>query len=456
MPRPTLPCQKPADFADETNHGRKPRRVKAAPWPQSELPPEYTGDEILGDASYSAAQKGNGMARAIHRFQSGTDVLALQMDALYKAAPASVLTIFGGLIAISAYWSPQAKTGLLIWFFCICAPAAAYAIGAIARRSGRPKGWGPVAWSHVSKAIFLISGLAWGIGGAWMLSIGDHSQTLVICCVVMGAITCTFPNVVYEPAHFLFQVPILAIFTITLAASDVEFGGLLAIAAALLCIALVVMARAVGSQLTLALHLSLENKQLAEDLAERGIALERANRQLSVEALTDPLTGMANRRQLMNFMRTNAGRTALLIADIDHFKSYNDSFGHVDGDICLVLVAGALQNAIRPGKDLAARLGGEEFAVILSDLSQDEAIAVADRIRSNVQTLIDGHPRQIRRPVTISIGLAYRSSERDKTHADLMEEADTALYQAKNSGRNRVSAHASPSGDLPGAAPARA
>ena len=86
----------------------------------------------------------------------------------------------------------------------------------------------------------------------------------------------------------------------------VEFGGLLAIAAALLCIALVVMARAVGSQLTLALHLSLENKQLAEDLAERGIALERANRQLSVEALTDPLTGMANRRQLMNFMRTNA------------------------------------------------------------------------------------------------------------------------------------------------------
>ena len=120
-----------------------------------------------------------------------------------------------------------------------------------------------------------------------------------------------------------------------------------------------------------------------------------------------------------------------MIADIDHFKSYNDSFGHVDGDICLVLVAGALQNAIRPGKDLAARLGGEEFAVILSDLSQDEAIAVADRIRSNVQTLIDGHPRQIRRPVTISIGLAYRSSERDKTHADLMEEADTALYQAR-------------------------
>jgi diguanylate cyclase (GGDEF)-like protein len=192
------------------------------------------------------------------------------------------------------------------------------------------------------------------------------------------------------------------------------------------------------------LRLSLENRQLAEDLAEHGAALERANRELVVETLTDPLTGLANRRQLMNFMRAITGRCALLIVDVDHFKSYNDSFGHVDGDLCLVLAAEALQQSIRPGPDLVARQGGEEFALVLGGLSQDEALAMAELVRANVQALADLHPRKIRRTVTVSIGLAYRDDDRQKTNADLMEDADAALYEAKNSGRNRVCARAMP------------
>ena len=454
MPRPTLPRQKCRQTLQmtQTTGETAPRDREGVPENRTHVitPVPGLGDEKLGDGRYIAAAERNGMAKAMHQLESGTDVLALQMDALYKAAPASLLTIFGGAVAITAYWSPQAHTGLLIWFFCICIPALAYGAGAIARRRGLPKSWGPVEWSHASKAIFLMGGVTWGMGGAWMLSIGDHRQTLVICCVVMGAVTCSFPNVVYVPAHYLFQVPIFVILTVALAVSDVEFGGLLAIASVLLCIALIVMAQAMGAQLTRAMRLSLENKRLAEDLAKHGAALERANRQLSVEALTDPLTGMANRRQLMTFMRAGTGRTTLLIADIDHFKSYNDSFGHVDGDLCLVLVAGALQDAIRTGQDLAARLGGEEFAVILSDLTQDEALAVAERIRGNVQALAEQHPREMRRVVTLSIGLAYRDGQQQKSDAALMEEADAALYQAKNSGRNLVCIGFAPPAAPPG------
>lgn len=374
------------------------------------------------------------------RHRSETDILGLQMDALFKAAPASVLSIFGGLIALATYWSPQTQSGLLLWFAIVCTPALTHITSAVLRHRGIPASWGPVAWSHLIKVIYVTSGLAWGVGGAWMLTIGDDHQTLVICCLVMGAVTCTFPAIVYGAAYNLFQVPIFTMFAITLASGDIEYGGLLAIASVLLCMALAVIAKAMGSQLTLALRLSVENKQLAEQLAAHGAALERANRELIVEALTDPLTGLANRRQLMNFMRTSAGRSSLLIVDIDHFKSYNDSFGHVDGDLCLVLVAEALQQSIRPGRDLAARLGGEEFAIVLGGLSTHEAIGMAELVRSNVEALASLHPRKIRRPVTVSIGLAHRDGDRQPSNGVLMEEADAALYQAKNSGRNRVCA----------------
>ncbi|WP_426240406.1 diguanylate cyclase [Pararhizobium sp. DWP1-1-3] len=378
------------------------------------------------------------MAKGRHQVRGTTDVLALQMDALFKAAPASVLSIFGGLIALAAYWAPQTQSGLLVWFTIVCVPALAHIASAVLRHKGIPQGWGPVAWSHLVKAIYLTAGTAWGVGGAWMLTIGDDHQTLVICCLAMGAVTCTFPAIVYGAAYNLFQVPIFTLFAITLASGDIEYGQLLALASVLLCIALAIIARGMGSQLTLALRLSLENKQLAEELADHGAALERANRELIVETLTDPLTGLANRRQLMNFMRASAGRSSLLIVDIDHFKSYNDSFGHVDGDLCLVLVADALQTSIRPGRDLAARFGGEEFAIILGDLSQEQAVEVAELVRGNVQSLLTLHARKIRRMVTVSIGFAHRDDDRQKPNATLMSEADAALYEAKNSGRNRV------------------
>jgi diguanylate cyclase (GGDEF)-like protein len=127
-----------------------------------------------------------------------------------------------------------------------------------------------------------------------------------------------------------------------------------------------------------------------------------------------------------------------MILDIDHFKSYNDTFGHVEGDACLVTVARTLVGSVRPEHDLVARLGGEEFAVVLGDVSTQEALARAETIRANVQALPTSGAQRVRRRVTVSIGVSIREAERPKSLSDLMEEADAAVYRAKSDGRNRV------------------
>ncbi|MBW6423121.1 diguanylate cyclase [Rhizobium sp. XQZ8] len=367
------------------------------------------------------------------------DVLALQMDALYKGAPAAVLSIFGAAFGSIAYWSPENRTMLIVWLACISTVALFHLATALLRHWGLPKSWSPVAWSHLVKGIYIAAGLSWGIGGAILLQHGDEHQALVICCLAMGAVSVTFPVIVYTPAYCLFQTPIFLSFTYGLAISNLEYGMLLSVAAALLSMVLLIIAYSMGGQMVLALRLSQENRLLVEQLAERGMALEAVNRDLTVQTLTDPLTGLANRRQLMGFMRRATGRCALLIVDVDHFKSYNDTFGHGDGDICLVLVAEALQRSVQEANDLVARQGGEEFAIVLTDLGEDRAFDVAELIRSNVQALYPTNPRKVHRQITVSIGFAYRDAELHKTTADLMAEADAALYEAKNSGRNRVS-----------------
>lgn len=366
------------------------------------------------------------------------DVLALQMDALYRAAPASVLSIAGALIAVYVYWSPENATGLLLWFSAVSAVALFHLAGAMVRQRGHPQGATPVFWARMVGGIYFASGLSWGVGSAWMLGLGNEQQALVTCCLAMGAVTVTFPAVVYLPAYNLFQIPIFTMCAVGLVLSPLEFGAVLAVASALICVFAAIIGQGMSAQLVLALRLSIENRHLAQSLEERGSALEALNRDLIVQNLTDPLTGVANRRQLMSFARAASGSCAILIIDVDHFKQYNDSFGHTEGDHCLVLVAGALRQSVRRKIDLVARHGGEEFAVVLVDLSEAEARRIAEDIRIGVQALHKEHPQQIRRPVTVSVGLAYRGAGAATSAADLMEQADTAVYAAKKAGRNLV------------------
>jgi diguanylate cyclase (GGDEF)-like protein/PAS domain S-box-containing protein len=167
--------------------------------------------------------------------------------------------------------------------------------------------------------------------------------------------------------------------------------------------------------------------------------LNALNSRLAELATTDSLTGLANRRTLDVFLRrefASARRLSVLLLDIDHFKSFNDSLGHQAGDECLKSVAAVLADATAGTASLSARYGGEEFALILPDVTEEAALKIADEVRLKVRALGIVNGACDRGYVTVSIGIAAKSLG-TQSEAALLGEADHALYAAKRQGRNR-------------------
>ncbi len=171
---------------------------------------------------------------------------------------------------------------------------------------------------------------------------------------------------------------------------------------------------------------------------------------LGRQARSDSLTGIANRREFdrvleLEWRRAIRSRAplSLLLMDIDHFKSYNDAHGHAAGDACLRQVALAIRGALRRAADLAARYGGEEFACILPATRPAGALALAGAIAGSLRGLGIPHPRRAGAGVvTLSAGVATATPSPRQPPARLLEAADSALYQAKRAGRDRVVATA--------------
>ncbi len=174
--------------------------------------------------------------------------------------------------------------------------------------------------------------------------------------------------------------------------------------------------------------------------------LTRRNSELGELALRDVLTGLANRRSYERWKvlawsaaEASGNSIGLLILDVDNFKLYNDSFGHDGGDMCLRAVAHCLSEQLRGTTDMVARVGGEEFAILLPGADLEAAGAVAERVRHAVELLDMPHAHGAANPmVTISCGAASLAAVPGRTPEDLFAAADGALYAAKNGGRNRV------------------
>jgi diguanylate cyclase (GGDEF)-like protein len=185
--------------------------------------------------------------------------------------------------------------------------------------------------------------------------------------------------------------------------------------------------------------------ELRQLLQERTQQLEAANQQLEALSFSDSLTGIANRRafdQSLDGEWRRAVRSkqpiSLLMIDIDHFKSFNDTYGHQAGDRCLAAVAGALGGLARRAGDRVARYGGEEFAALLPATDAAGGLAIAERMRAAVEALHLPNQAGIGGHVTISVGRATVESTEGMSPDALVAAADAALYEAKRSGRNRV------------------
>ena len=173
------------------------------------------------------------------------------------------------------------------------------------------------------------------------------------------------------------------------------------------------------------------------------IANLRLREALRTQSIRDPLTGLFNRRFLEDWLEREFQRSqrqaktlSILMIDFDHFKRFNDTFGHQSGDIALREVCGVIQRSVR-ASDFVCRIGGEELAVVLPDTSITDALPLAEMLRAEVQQRVITRGAQTLDSITISIGVASAPQDAHTSEA-LIHAADTALYAAKHAGRNRV------------------
>jgi len=174
--------------------------------------------------------------------------------------------------------------------------------------------------------------------------------------------------------------------------------------------------------------------------------LARINEKLKSLSITDELTKLNNRRSFLEYMdmvwkqgqRLNQPISVMLL-DIDYFKKYNDSLGHLEGDKALIAVAQSLKNQVKRETDFVARFGGEEFVCLLPFINKDEAIEFAKSMVKSIEDLNITHPKsEISKYVTVSVGISTGVPDKNNSMTQLLDNADKALYTAKESGRNRA------------------
>lgn len=200
--------------------------------------------------------------------------------------------------------------------------------------------------------------------------------------------------------------------------------------------------RMAREQLKLREHALVEsNKRLQVSLNE----IEILKRDLIEQASRDPLTNLYNRRYFDVAVQRELARCereakplTLILMDLDHFKNFNDHYGHAAGDVCLRVVANSIQDSAKRATDLAVRYGGEEFLLLLPDTDDEDAMRMAEDLRAAVEKLAMEHRHSPHGLVTLSLGVAVNKPEYQQDAQQLIRSADVALYAAKASGRNRT------------------
>ena len=194
-------------------------------------------------------------------------------------------------------------------------------------------------------------------------------------------------------------------------------------------------------------HETARRKARETELLEVTHQLQEANERLQSLSFLDGLTGIANRRHFDQELLQESRRAkrenapiSLIMLDIDYFKAFNDTYGHLKGDDCLKTVASILKKSLKRPGDFAARYGGEEFAVVLPNTDDAGAALVAEELRASIEGASIEHINSLCAGyVTVSLGVVTRLPEQVETPDDLILAADRALYRSKHEGRNRVS-----------------
>jgi diguanylate cyclase (GGDEF)-like protein len=367
--------------------------------------------------------------------------------------------LFGAIMVAGAFWLLNPEIEVLSWLFLMGMIFAGFHL--IGRRLPAVNVTTATVDStrllfHLTFAIAL--GLGWGTGGVLFFAERLEYEmflAMVVCCVaVVGATAFSTYLVAAELFILCVMVPGIAL----LIDSHLIFFHVLGFAGIAYCAIAMWFASVASATGLRGFSLSHRNSELVVALQESNKELEHKNNALhyalaKIEevASKDELTGCFNRRYLMDALRRESAISSrdyrpftLLLIDIDHFKSVNDTHGHLVGDRVLAEIADTLRQTMR-SMDTLARFGGEEFAGMLPGTTLEEAGVLADRIRHVISTLSVALD-ETRLTVTVSIGVAQWHCH--ETIESVIQRADQALYKAKAGGRNCIALAESPSTGL--------
>lgn len=367
------------------------------------------------------------------------DYLAERVATLFSTSPATAVgNVFSGTMVFGVYHASAPLFGRCVWLLVLVL-LMGVRLWLVAAWRRNPQRFTPLAWARLTMCQCGAVGLAWGFGAIWLMGYGTAYEDVIYGCIALASVMVAMSNVSYWPAHLAFHVPMFTLLGIAYALDSEPQARFLAISAWVVCPFIAEMGRRLQIRFNEALKLAWEHQVLAHKYA-------LANQELAVLSRTDDLTRIANKRHLDETLKREWHRCArthaplsVLMLDIDHFKLYNDRYGHLAGDTCIRQVAEAMRGSIREHCDFVARFGGEEFTVVMPGTDLATAQAIAERIRASIESLQVPHAGAQRGYLTVSIGVA--STEQPVTREEaLVGNADVALYKAKHQGRNRVEA----------------
>lgn len=356
------------------------------------------------------------------------DTLALVFEQSFLALFQNA--VFAGILCWTLWGRVESST-LLCWLGVLGATVVVRLAVYLLYFRAKPVGPDILAWELPYAVTLLMSSLVWGVGVLWLMPLGESLEQVVILFFLAALVGCS--TVLYS-AHrgmtVCATVAVLLPITLWLLFQGSHLSmGLAAAAVAFMLIALL------GTRV---LSAALRSRQLLS------YELKQVNLMADHVSRTDALTGINNRHSFMELgeqtsrlcLRQAKPLSALLI-DVDHFKKINDTYGHSAGDLVLRQLGSLLAQQFRAA-DVCARIGGEEFAVLLADTDVMAATSVANKFRQGVaNTTLQWQSHTL--PVTVSIGVATTYGAHLST---LLKRADAVMYEAKAGGRNRVVCHA--------------
>ena len=332
------------------------------------------------------------------------------------------------------------RANIAVWLLMVLGIAVSRIVLYYRIKRTREQSFDGAYWKNLFLLQTLISGVIWGLSAFLLFPADDHGLIALFVLVIASlsaATTVSHSSLKWGSAAW--AGPAMMLYAVRCIKEGGEFEYTIGFLIALYLFTIISYSFKHHRAITASISLRFENLKLVEDL-------RRANDILLQSSSRDGLTGLANRTRFEEFMDREWRRAlrerrpvSLIMLDIDHFKPYNDNYGHQEGDECLKKVAAVIADTIKRPADLVARYGGEEFISVLPDTDMRGALELAEKLRIAVELLHIQHAHSsAANIVTVSIGVASMVPEPGMDRSSLVKLVDTALYTAKGEGRNRV------------------